>query len=116
MGRIICQAIRNELQLYDFPNELKSVRSLEKVLIARKLLFKKITVLPKGQSPKMQFCNIPVDVLDVCNTMSCAAGSSGLAIAKLKQRLEYAGHVFLESVHPKFMRRLLFYSKMKNSI
>ena len=54
-GKIICQAVRNELQLHDFPNELKDARSLEKVLIARKLLFKKITVIPKGQSPKMQF-------------------------------------------------------------
>ena len=32
--------------------EFRDIRGLEKVLIARRLLFKKISIMPKGQSPK----------------------------------------------------------------
>ena len=42
-----------------------------KVLVARRLLFKKINIMPKGQSPKLKdaLCIVPIDVVDICNTL-----------------------------------------------
>ena len=46
---------------------LKILGDLERVLIARWLLFKKIHIMPKGQSPMIKgaICNVPVDTVDL---------------------------------------------------
>ena len=40
-NQIPCQAVCNKLQIYDFPEDLRCIRLLERVLIARSLQFKK---------------------------------------------------------------------------
>jgi len=56
-----CQCIKNNLDIDEFPTELQDIRRLERVLISRRILFKKIAIMSKGQSPKLkgqkcQFC------------------------------------------------------------
>ena len=52
--------------------------------------------MPKGQSPKLKgaLCNIPIDVVDVGNTLPRPADSNGIIIVKLKGKLQYRGHVY----------------------
>ena len=84
---IPCQAVCNMLEVCELPKEFKDIRRLERVLVARRLLFKKISITPKGQSPKLKgaLCNIPIDVVDVCNTLPRPADSNGIIIVKLKK-------------------------------
>ena len=79
------------------------------VLVARQLLFKKINIIPKGQSPKLKgaLCNTPIDVVDVCNTPPRPAVSNGIIIVKLKNH---------ESVRPNFILKFLQYSKLNNPL
>ena len=52
--------------------------------------------MPKGQCLKLKgaLCNIPIDVVDLCNTLLRPADSNGIIIVKLKRKLQYRGHVF----------------------
>ena len=83
---IPCQAVCNILKVSELPKEFRDIRRLERVLIARRLLFKKISIMLKGQSPKLKgaLCNVPIDVVDVCKTLSRPADSNGIVIVKLK--------------------------------
>ena len=47
-NQIPCQAVCNNLHIYDLPVELSCIGGLERVLIARRLQFKKVTIMPKG--------------------------------------------------------------------
>ena len=69
------------LEVCELPKEFRDIRRLERVLVARRLLFKKI--MPKGQSPKLKgaLCNIPIDD---CNTLQRPADSNSIIIVKLK--------------------------------
>ena len=76
------------------------IRKLEKVLIAKRLLFKRITIMPHGQMEKISgtICNIPVDTTtNITNMLPRPADSNGLVIIKLKRKLEYHGHVLFET-------------------
>ena len=42
-------SVSNKLEVYNFLSHFCRIRKLEKVLIAKRLLFKKITVMPRGQ-------------------------------------------------------------------
>ena len=69
----------------------------------------KITIRPKGESPKLKgaICNVPVGVADVCNTLLCASDSKYLVIVKRKLKLQYRGYLYFESVHLDFIFGLL---------
>ena len=45
------------------------IRQLERVLAATRLQFKKITIMTKGQSPKLKgkICNVPVNLVRTYN-------------------------------------------------
>ena len=72
--------------------------------------------MPKGQSPKLKvaLCNIPIDVVDVCNILPRQADSNGIIIVKIKRKLQYRGHVYFESVKSNFILRFLQYLKLNN--
>ena len=113
-----CQAVSNKLGIYDFPDDLKHIRRLGRVLISRRLHFKKINIMLKGQFPKMKgaICNVPVDTVDISNTLPRQADSNGLIIVKLKRKMEYRGHVYFETVRPDIINRLLQYLKINNPL
>ena len=117
-GMIPCQAVSNKLELYDFPAELRYVNKLEKVLIAKRILFKKVAIMPKGQFPKLKgsICNIPIDTVSISQTLPNPSHSNGVTVVKLKKKMEFKGHVFFESVRPQIIVRLLQYLKVNNEL
>ena len=58
--KIPCQSVWNKLLLDDVPNELNCLNRLEKILISKRILFKKITIMPKGQQPKIKGSRLTV--------------------------------------------------------
>ena len=114
---IPCQAVCNLLRVIEPPKEFKDIRRVEKVLIARRLHFKKISIMFKGRSPKLKgaICNLPLDVVNVSNILLRRAVSNGVVIVKPKGKLQYRGHVYFESVRPNFICRLE-YCNFKNKI
>jgi hypothetical protein len=46
---IPCQAIVSNLFVDDIPSELECLRKLEQILIAQRIVFEKIVIMPKGQ-------------------------------------------------------------------
>ena len=55
-------------------------------MFAKRLLFKKITIMPRGQMEKISstICNIPINFTNVTNMLPQPADSNGLVIIKLK--------------------------------
>ena len=106
------------LGVCELPKEFRDNQRLERVLVARRLLFKKISIMPKGQPPKLKgaLCNITIDVVDVCNTLPRPADRNGIIIVKLKGKLQYRGHVYFESVRANFILRFLQYLKLNNPL
>ena len=53
--------------------------------------------MSKGQSPKLKgvLFNTPIDVADVCNILQRPADSNGIAMLKLKRKLQYRDHFYL---------------------
>ena len=98
----------NKLYLYNFLVELWCNHRLERVLIARRLQFKKVTIMLKGQSPKFKgaIFNVPIDVVSTCNTLPRPANINGRAIVKLIRKLEYRGHVCEGSIPVMFCEEL----------
>ena len=117
-GKVPCQSVSNKLEVYNFPSHFCGIRKLEKVLIAKRLLFKKITIMPCGQIEKLSgtICNIPIDTTNVKNMLPRPADSNGLVIIKLKRKLEYHGHVLFEPVRPVFLKSILNYLKINNHL
>ena len=58
-GKVPCQSVSNKLEGYNFPSHFRGIRKLEKLLTAKRLLFKKITIMPPGQMEKISgtICN-----------------------------------------------------------
>ena len=54
-----CQAVSNKLSVEWLPRGFGNLKELEIVLVARGILFKKVAVMPKGQSPMGSICNFP---------------------------------------------------------
>ena len=83
---------------------LKDLKILEKVLISKTILFKKIAIM-HGQSElcKVKESYVPIEAANVCNILPEAAVSNGLIVVNLKRYLKYRGHVYFESVRPHIM-------------
>ena len=83
-----CQAVSNKLAVELLPNEFRDLRRLERVLVAKRILFEKVTVMLRGQSPKVKgsICNILISEIDNnCNSLPRPADSNGVIIVKLKR-------------------------------
>ena len=59
---------------------------LEKILISKRILFKKISIMPKGQQPKIKgaICNIPVRADAVSNCLPRPPDDNGVLFVRLK--------------------------------
>ena len=101
--KIPCEAVNNKMALVPIPDELKDLKKLEKVLISRRILFKKISIMHgKGEFCKVKgsICNIPIEAANICNILLRPVVSNGLIEVKLKKNLKYRGHVYFEPVRP----------------
>ena len=86
---VLCQAVINKMELAEIPPELHHLRKLESVLIARRIIFQKIVILPKGQQRKIKgvVCNVPVDSDTTCETLPRPPNSTSILLLKLKRNL-----------------------------
>jgi len=99
-GDIPCQSVWNKLELDELPHEIKLLNRLEKVLIAKRILFKKVSIMPKQPKIKGAVCNVPVRADSVSKCLPQGMDSNGIILVKLKRKLIFRGHVYFEGVRP----------------
>ena len=88
--KVLPQAVWNKLEVFRILEVLSDLDRLEKVLISRRILFKKVTIMPKGKFPKMKgsICNVPIDTTETVNILPHGADSNGLIVVKLKRKFK----------------------------
>ena len=107
----------HKMAIFPIPDILKDLKKLEKVLISKRILFKKIAIMHgKGEFSKIKgsICNIPIEVANVCNILPRPSVSNGLIVVKLKRDLKYRGHVYFEPVRPHVIYQALIHLKSHN--
>ena len=85
------------MALHPIPDKLKDFKKLEKVLISKRILFKKIAIMHgKGEFFKFKgsICNISIENANTCNILPRLAVPNGLTVVKLKRDLKYRCHVY----------------------
>ena len=117
-GKIPCQAIYNNMYVDKIPIELVSLEKLEQILIAQRIVFEKIIVMPKGQQRKVKgaICNVPVECDQTCKVLPRPPERSGVIMLKLKRKLEFRGHVYFQAVRPQFIFDALNWLKFNNPL
>ena len=111
-NEILCQAVFNKMSLDSIPDELKDFKKLEKILISKRIIFKKIAIMNrKEEFAKIKgiICNIPIETANTCNILPRPADSNGLIVVKLKWDLKYRGYVYFEPVRPSVIYQALNY-------
>lgn len=115
-GKIPSQAIINNLFVDEVPSELECLQKLEHILIAQRIVFEKIVIMPKGQQRKIKgsICNVPVQCDKTCNVLPRPPERSGIIMLKLKRKLQFRGHVYFQAVRPAFIQTGLTWLKSNN--
>ena len=110
-GKIPCQAVYNDMSVDKIPAELTLLEKLEQILIAQRIVFKKIVAMPKGQQKKVSgaICNVPVncDQTSTCKVLPRPPERSGIIMLTLKRELEFRGHVYFQAVRPELVENAL---------
>ena len=112
-----CQVVANRINVVELPKLFQDIRRLKRLPVSRRVLFKKVTVVPKGKSLKIKgnICNIPVSEVDVnFNMLSRPADSNGLIIVMFK--LEYKDHVIFKAVRPDVEIQFLEFLRSHNDL
>ena len=96
----------NDLDVFNLPDQFSDIRRLEKIIISKRLLYKKITIMPKGLAPKMKgtICNIPINAEDICNVLPRGMDNNGIVRVALKKRMQFKSNVYFEPVRSDFIR------------
>ena len=117
-GQVPCQAVYNKLMVDEIPIELRCLQKLEQILIAQRIVFEKIIVMPKGQQRKIKgaICNVPVDCDQTCNVLPRSPEMSGIIMLKLKRKLAFRGHLYFQAVRPDVVLRALHWLKVNNPL
>lgn len=117
-GKVPCQAVSNKLLIDEIPPELAALEKLEQVLIAQRIVFEKIVIMPKGQQRKIKgaICNVPVECDQTCTILPRPPERSGIIMLKLKRKLEFKGHVYFQAVRPEFIVSALNWLRTNNSL
>ena len=115
-GKLPCQAVVNKMHVDEIPTELLSLEKLEQILIAQRIVFEKIVVLPKGQQRKIKgaICNVPVECHETCRVLPRPSERSGIIMLKLKRKLEFRGHVYFQAVRPELILEAFKWLKRYN--
>ena len=85
------QAVCNKMTLDPMPDEPKNLKRLEKVLISKRTLSKKIAIIyGKGGFSKIKgsIYNIPIESANICNILPKPAVSNKLIVVKLTRDLK----------------------------
>ena len=117
-GKIPCQAVFNKMHVDAIPPELAILEKLEQILIAQRIVFEKIVVMPKGQQKKIKgaICNVPVHCDQTCNILPRPPERSGIIMLKLKRKLEFKGHVYFQAVRAEAILHALNWLRINNSL
>lgn len=117
-GKLPCQAVVNNMYVDEIPTELSSLGKLEQILIAQRIVFEKIVVMPKGQQRKIKgaICNIPVECDQTCNQLPRPPDRSCIIMLKLKRKLQFRGHVYFQAVRPELIQQVLNWLKVHNPL
>ena len=117
-NKMPCQAVDNNLAVDGVPPELAVLEKLEQVLIAQRIVFEKIVVLPKGNQRKIKgvICNVPVSCVETCKELPRAPESSGIIMVKLKRKLQFRGHVYFQAVRQDVMLNALQWLQENNEL
>ena len=101
-SHIPAQAVCNKLQIFETPAEIKNLNRLKHILIARRILFEKVTIMPKGQFQKLKgaICNTAIDTSAITNVLPHSPDSYSLIMVKPKHKLSFRGHVCFSPVSP----------------
>ena len=112
------QAVCNNLQIFELPSRFRDLRKLEKIIIAKRILFKKVTTMPKGQCPKIKgaICNVPINADVICKVLPRDMDNNGFVQLCLKKRLNFKSHVLFEAVRPKIVHGVLDFLKKSNAL
>ena len=106
----------NDMHVDDIPVELSSLEKLEQILVAQRIVFEKIVVMPKGQQRKIKgaICNVPVECDKTFHVLPRPPESSGIIMLRLKRKLQFRGHVYFQAVRPQFILNALNWLKTNN--
>ena len=77
---------------------MASVERLERVLVAKWILFKKVTIRSKGESPKVRgtVCNIPIEnAVDNYNVLLRPTERYRVSIVKLKITVQSSCYIWV---------------------
>ena len=93
----------------EIPAELALLEKLEQILIAQRIVFEKIVVMPKGQQKKVSgaICNVPDNCDQTCKVLPRPPERSGIIMLKLKRKLQFRGHVYFQAVRPQLVENAL---------
>ena len=101
-GKSPCQAVVDYMNVDEITTELSSLEKLEQILIAQRIVFENIAVMPKGQHRKIKgaICNVPdsVECDQTCNQLPRPPDRSGIIMLKLKRKLQFRGHGYFQAV------------------
>ena len=117
-GKVPCQAVINNMYVDDTPVEFASLEKLEQILIAQRIVFVKIIVMPKGQQRKVKgaICNEPVECDQTSSLLPHPPERPGIILLKLKRKLQFRSHVYFQAVSPLFVLQALQWPKANNTL
>ena len=81
----------NKLYISASLDVLIGLNRLEKVLISKIILFKRVAIMSKDNFPKLKgsICNVPIDTVDISDVLPREADSNDLVGIKLKCKLTH---------------------------
>lgn len=117
-GQVPCQAVSNKLGVDDVPPEMKCLEKLEQILVAQRMMFEKIVIMPKGQQRKIKgaICDVPVACDNTCKLLPTPAENSGIIMLKLKRKLDFRSHVYFQAVRPDIVLNALNWLLVNNPL
>ena len=104
-GQKPCQVIVNNLFVDETSAELAVLEKLEQILIAQRIVFEKILIMPKGRQRKIKgaICNVPVECNQTCSVPPRPPDRSGIILLKLKTKLQFRGYVYFQAYRPQLV-------------
>ena len=116
--KIPAQAVCNDMRICDVPERFSDIRKLEKIIISKRILFKKVTIMSKGQAPKMKgaICNVPIDAANICNVLPRGMDNNGVVRVALKKKMSFKSNVYFQPVRPNFINEILLFLKNANPL
>ena len=99
------------------PQKLSYLKRLERILVSRGILFKKLLIMHgKGEFAKIKgsICNVPIETSNICKMLPRPADSNKLILVKLKRDLKYRSHAIFEPVRPTVVYEAIRFLKDHN--